>query len=739
MYNFLTIRKTNGKIIIVKKYYTKYYYIIKTLTIYNFERITNMKKISTKIIVTIIICCVTLSSILGTVSIIAGKTFINKEAMDKLVYMSKSIAGDLNENLNLSENKVGYLYSNVLNSFDTEQLKSDPTYIEKYKNSLVSAIKNDSEGSNSYSSMYFILNPELTGEVTDVTLADIKGTGNFEIQPQLTKEKYNSNNKNMQWYYETIKNKNGTWSIPHTSYIVNSDVITYSKPIFKDNVLIGVVGVDLKLSYIKSLINGIKVYNTGYASLYNDKYDYLVHPDFTYKDNLATVKNGIYKNIYEEMQGNHAGFIKYKSKNGQFKLLAYTKLSNKWVLTVAPPISEVLSGINKLVMIISFIIIIGILLSIIAALYLGRKISEPIKATTELVTAISQCDLSSNIDKNLDKFSHNNDEVGYMIRAVLNLKKNLINVVLNLQNSSSQIFKYSKSLSTNTSDTLIYINNVSAAMSELASSAVEHATFSQDSLEKIKSLANDIQVALQSSNVVKEAHKNAKEMSIKGSQSLNILTEKFKINSDVTNKLSTIVDNLDNKSDSIGNIVSTINTVSEQTNLLALNAAIEAARAGEHGKGFAVVAEEIRHLSEQSTNSTKEIANIINEIQQEISLAKNTMDIGMDAVRKSNTSIIETEKSFNLIQDSIQNSLNHINNLSINIKSMDENKEKAIVSIEKISTISEESASSTEEVSAMVKEQTSAMNSISDTAKELNELSIKMDKLVAMFKLDSTS
>ena len=70
---------------------------------------------------------------------------------------------------------------------------------------------------------------------------------------------------------------------------------------------------------------------------------------------------------------------------------------------------------------------------------------------------------------------------------------------------------------------------------------------------------------------------------------------------------------------------------------------------------------------------------------------------------------------------------------------MDENKEKAIVSIEKISTISEESASSTEEVSAMVKEQTSAMNSISDTAKELNELSIKMDKLVAMFKLDSTS
>jgi methyl-accepting chemotaxis protein len=113
-----------------------------------------------------------------------------------------------------------------------------------------------------------------------------------------------------------------------------------------------------------------------------------------------------------------------------------------------------------------------------------------------------------------------------------------------------------------------------------------------------------------------------------------------------------VVSRLGERSVAIGRILNVIEDVAEQTNLLALNAAILAAQAGDYGKGFSVVAAEIRDLSERTATSTRDIANLIGGVQDEVKNALKTMSDGSRLVEQGVSLSQEAGKVLTKILDS---------------------------------------------------------------------------------------
>ncbi|MBE0412120.1 methyl-accepting chemotaxis protein [Yoonia sp.] len=212
-----------------------------------------------------------------------------------------------------------------------------------------------------------------------------------------------------------------------------------------------------------------------------------------------------------------------------------------------------------------------------------------------------------------------------------------------------------------------------ASMSDALARRVENqaATLAQSS-STLHSLS-------ETGKVIADKAENADDMAQK---SLNLSTQSRQVLDDATHAIQEI----EESSGQINQIIAVIEDIAFQTNLLALNAGVEAARAGEAGRGFAVVASEVRGLSMRATESAREIRTLITASRAKISE-------GTVLVQNTGTSLgqvlAQVEQMGTLIQD-----------IALSVKEQAKGQSEVSAGVQQLDNLTQENAAMGEEAHA---------------------------------------
>lgn len=479
---------------------------------------------------------------------------------------------------------------------------------------------------------------------------------------------------------------------------------------------------------------GLQGVDSSYAYLVSADGTMLYHPT---KDKVGQpVENEVVKGVVAEIAAGNVPeptVVEYEFKGDMKYASYYVTERGHCILVVSADKDDLMSTVHRVTLTgTCFTVVMVILVSILGFFFVSR-IVKPITKVTDVVGQLAHMDFSE-IDGQ-EKLTARADETGQMSRAVVELRRQLVEVISDLREQSEKLFEASGVLNGNASETAITVEQVEKAVAEISDGATSQADETQKATENVILMGNMVE---ETTRQVEELTDNANDMRKSSDEAFETLQNLEKINDQAREAIDVIYEQTNTTNESamkIREATTLITSIAEETNLLSLNASIEAARAGEQGRGFAVVASQIQKLAEQSNDSARQIENIIDSLIEDSQKSVATMEDVKRIMESQNESVGRTNERFAQVRNGITQSLDGVNQIADKTKRLDEARVNVVDVVQNLTAIAEENAASTEETSASVTEVSTIVYSISENATKLKEVAEHLEQSMSIFKI----